>query len=88
MASAVIPNLSADGYTRFNDETINLSRNLRSEQDGKNLFLNHLKICCRVYSKEDGLNAVFRLLLSSVRVLSFHAFKWKIHILNSINSII
>lgn len=37
MASAVIPNLSADGYTRFNDENINLSRTLCS--DGKSFFL-------------------------------------------------
>ncbi|KAJ1524179.1 hypothetical protein ONE63_010705 [Megalurothrips usitatus] len=34
MASAVIPNLSADGYTRFSDDNINLNRTLGSEHDG------------------------------------------------------
>ncbi|XP_026277239.1 two pore calcium channel protein 1 [Frankliniella occidentalis] len=37
MASAVIPNLSADGYTRFNDDTINLRRAVVSDRDGHDI---------------------------------------------------
>lgn len=42
MASAAIPNLSSDGYTRFDDDNINLNRDLASDTDGMLLIISNV----------------------------------------------